>query len=402
MTNHFSRIFIFGALLIFFLLSTGSIWGQKPTVETVKKVLTEGAGFSSENWEALEKGELIVRELDAKTETEVSFAGAIKLDASRDVVYSAFRRAVERQRAKLSKERGFFNETPSVKDLTKLQIKDSEIRSLKNCKPGDCSWSLSSDLIKRFTEDIDWSASDADEQAKKLFKQIMVEHMTAYLQKGTSGLMDYNDDPEPLSLADEQKSLLEGLLWIDDFAPELKEYLQNYPDGKLEGVEELATWEKVRIAFKSVIINSHGTFYKKNDGDVEQGLIISKQIYANHFFHSSMSLTGIISFPKPENKFDTYLFFVNSTRAGALAGTTGKLLSAAVDGEAENNLKTVLKDTRKYTAYELGNDEELVFEEESGMFQRIFFNKFCIGIIILILIVLAIIWFTRGGENKNE
>lgn len=399
MTKHFLRLFILGTLMMSLLFGISTSFGQKPTVEKVKKVLTEGAGFSAEDWETLEKGNFIVKELDAKTDGEVSFAGAIKLEASRDVVFSAFRRAVERQRAKLSKERGFFSKPPTTKDFAKLKIKGSKIRSLKNCEPGDCNMSLSSEYIKRFTEDFDWDDPDAEKKAIKLYKETMVEHLSGYLEKGNSALMDYNDDPEPLSLADEQKSLLENLLWINDFAPEFKEYVENFPSGKLEGVEDLASWEKLNIAFKDVIINSHGIFYKKEDGDVQQGLILSRQVYANHFFHSSMSLTGIISFPKADKKFDTYLFFVNHTRSGALTGTTGKLLSAAVDGEAENNLTTVLKDTKKYTAYQLEGGEEPELEEDSGMIWRILTNRIVIAFFALILIIVAVVVFTRKGDK---
>ncbi len=390
-----------GFLAISILFTANNIFAQKPTVENVHKVLRDDAGFSATDLESLEKGEAIVKALDSKTEGEVAFAGSIKLDAPRDVVFSAFRRAVERQRAKLSKERGFFQKSPEVKDLTKLKIKDSEIRSLKSCKSGDCSWSLSTDFINRFQEGFDWEASDAEAKAKELFKQIMVENLESYLQKGDAGLMDYNDDPEPLSLANEQKSLLDGLIWINDFAPEFTSYLKDFPNGKLEGVEDLATWEKVSIAFKQVIVNSHGIFYKKDVDGVQQGLIISKQLYANHFFHSSLSLTGIISFPKETDQFETYLLFVNHTRSGALTGTTGKLLSAAVDGEAESNLTTVLKDTRKYTAFELDNEHEPEFEAETGVIGRILGSKFCIGIFILIVLVTAVIYFTGRGKKGS-
>lgn len=393
-----AKILLTFFVVLVFVSSDAS--GQKPTVEKVKKVLTEDAGFSSSDLESLEKGNVIVKELDPNAEGEVAFVGSIKLDAPRDVVFSAFRRAVERQRAKLSKERGFFNKPAEVKDLTKLKIKNSAIRSLKNCKPRDCSWSLSSDYINRFKDDFDWDAADAEENATKLFKEIMVEHLNGYLEKGNGALMDYNDDPEPMSLSGEQESLLEGLIWINDFAPEFKEYLKEFPNGKLAGVEDLATWEKVTVAFKQVIINSHGIFYKKDDDEIPQGLIISKQVYANHFFHSSLSLTGIISFPKADDKFESYLLFVNHTRSGALTGTTGKLLSAAVDGEAENNLTTVLKDTRKYTAFELGNEDEPEFEEESGLLVRVLTSKLFIGIAILLASVIAITLLTRRGKKE--
>ncbi|MDQ3633652.1 MAG: hypothetical protein M3405_03980 [Acidobacteriota bacterium] len=368
----------------------------------MKKVLTEGAGFTKDNLAELEKGKIIVKELKAKSDGEVAFCGAIKLDAPRDVVFAAFRRAVEKQRKEVSEERGIFRNPPTILDLKKLSIDKSEIGNLKDCKVGDCSWSLSSAMIEKFNA-IDWTSADANKKAEKLIRQIMVDHTADYLKNGDDALMDYNDDPEPLSLADEQKSLLDGLLWLDDFAPEFKEYVREYPNKKLDGIEELSTWEKVGVGFKSVIINTHTILYKKdNDAEIPQGLSISKQIYANHYFHSSMSLTGIISFPQPDKSFKTYVFFVSHSRAGALTGTMGKFARVAVDGEAENKLTAVLKDTQRYTAYGLSNEQEIESDSESGIIKRIFGNTYFIGIIILVLVIGLVIWFTKRTPKSTQ
>lgn len=195
--------------------------------------------------------------------------------------------------------------------------------------------------------------------------------------------------------------MLDNLLWINEFAPEFEEYVREYPRKKLDGIEELTTWEKVAVGFKSVIINTHTILYKKDDeAEIPQGLSISKQIYANHYFHSSMSLTGIISFPQPDKTFKTYVFFVSQSRAGALTGTMGKLARVAVDGEAENKLTAVLKDTKKYTAYGLSNQNAEIEEETSnGFVKRIFGNKFIIGILAFLIIGL-VVWLAKQGSKK--
>ena len=393
----------FSLFIILFFIShlslASNIYGQTPTAEKVQNVLKDKAGLTADELARLEQGEIIVKRFETKNSGEVAFCGVLKLQASRDVVYSAFRRAVEKQRQEVSKENGIFRKPPVVADLAKLAIDKSDIRSLEKCRVGDCSWSLSADLIKRVASEIDWAASDADKKAADLVKQFMVENLNNYLQKGDGALMEYNDDPEPMSLANEQKSLLDEMFWLNDFAPEFKGYLQNFPNGQLDGIEDLATWEKVPVAFNSVIINTHGIFYKKDDGGIQHGLILSKQIYANHYFHSSMSLTGIISFPKPDKTFETYLFFDSNSRAGALTGTLGKLARTAVDGEAENKLKAVLKDTKRFTSYDI---EASQTEPEDGFFKRLVTNKYFIFTIILVFVVALITWFTRKDSTKQK
>jgi cytochrome c biogenesis protein ResB len=80
----------------------------------------------------------------------------------------------------------------------------------------------------------------------------------------------------------------------------------------------------------------------------------------------------------------------------------GKLARVAVDGEAENKLTEVLKDTKKYTAYGLNNEQEVEVVSESGIFQRIFINIYCIGIIGLLIVVGLAIWFTRRNSKKSR
>ncbi len=395
MSKCFSSILIL--CFAFHLFPANKIFGQSPTVEKVRNVLKKKAGFTPDDFERLEKGEIVVKQLESKNSGEVVFCGTIKLQASRDAVFSAFRRAVEKQRQEVSEENGVFRNPATPADLAKLSIDKSDIGSLESCKVGDCSWSLSADLIKRLAAEIDWSASGAEEKASELVKLFMVENLNNYLQKGDGALMEYNDDPEPMSLADEQKSLLAELFWLDEFAPEFKNYLQNFPNGKPGGVEDLSTWEKVPVGFKSVIINTHGIFYKKDDGGIPQGLILSKQVYANHYFHSSMSLTGIVSFPKPDNTFETYLFFDSRSRAGALSGTMGKLARTAVDGEAENKLTAVLKDTKRFTSY---SEEAAQTEPRDGFFKRLVTSKYFIFAIILVLVIGLAVWFTRKSPKK--
>jgi len=365
---------------------------QNDAREKVRKVLTGGAGFSSEDLQELEKGNVVVRQIDAEDPGEVAFCGAVKVEAPRDMVYDAFRRAIELQEKEIAYSRGIFSKPPVTRDLTRLDVGDSEIRGLSDCKVGDCDWSLSDKLIEKVAAEIDWSAPGSAKKADELIKKILVDYTAEYMNKGDAALMTYMDDPEPLSLQEEQRLLLGRLLWIGDFAPEFREYLEKFPAKKLEGVDDLVYWSNVRVGLKPVIIETHTIFYKKEDAGIPQGFIISKQIYANHYFHSSLALTGFISFPKDGGKFDTYVFFVSHSRAGALTGTLGQLARGAVDGEAENKLTDALEDTKRFTRYALEGREEAEMVSRRGFLATIFGRFFYFW---LILAGLAVYWFAR-------
>lgn len=79
----------------------------------------------------------------------------------------------------------------------------------------------------------------------------------------------------------------------------------------------------------------------------------------------------------------------------------GQLARAAVDGEAENKLTAVLKDTKRFIAYEAGDKEAVESEPEAGIVKRIVTNKYFIFIIVLGLVIALVLWFTRKDPKKQ-
>jgi hypothetical protein len=79
---------------------------------------------------------------------------------------------------------------------------------------------------------------------------------------------------------------------------------------------------------------------------VRQILGVSKQLYANHYFDSSLALTALINVPITGTTSDSYLLYTNRSRADALAGSFGKLKRNLVEGEAVASLAAILLQTR--------------------------------------------------------
>lgn len=387
-------VFFFGMLLFFTGIPSGHVHSQASTFALIEKVLKEGAGFSGEDFESLANGEIVVRELSPEDPREIAFTGAVKIRAPRDVVFEAFRRAIEAQEKEIAISRGNFRKPPSGRDLAKLQIEDGEIRSLASCEKGDCDWSLSGELIDKIREGVDWNSGDSEARASDLFKEVLAGYTADYLKNGDGSLMVYEDDPEPLDLKDEYRSLLENLLLLDELAPEFLGYLREFPRKQLEGTDDFVSWSNVQIGLKPVIVNTHTIFYKKETGGTPQAFIISKQIYANHYFHSSLALTSFVSIPSGEGQFDTYVFFSSHSRTGALSGTLGQIARSAVDGQAESKLTSALEDTKRYTKYTL----EGISEEEQSAGRGFFgwiFSGYSLILFGAAAVLLLFIFFRR-------
>jgi hypothetical protein len=73
-------------------------------------------------------------------------------------------------------------------------------------------------------------------------------------------------------------------------------------------------------------------------------LVTSKQIYANHYFDSSLALTAFVRIPgaSPES----YLVYENRSRADGLGGLFGKMKRGIVKDKAVDSLKNILQSSK--------------------------------------------------------
>jgi len=86
--------------------------------------------------------------------------------------------------------------------------------------------------------------------------------------------------------------------------------------------------------------------YKREQETGPQVLVASKQIYANHYFDSSLALSGYISLPGTGAARDSYLLYTNRSRADALSGLFSGLKRSLVEHEAIDGLRTILESSR--------------------------------------------------------
>ena len=197
-------------------------------------------------------------------------------------------------------------------------------------------------MIQRFQKSIDWNAIDYKEQVNQLFRLMIVEYVTAYLQRGDAALIEYADQSPTASLAREQEALLTNLVYVNETAPEFVRHIKALPQSTLP-VERSLSWAKINFGLKPVVVITDTSTYRSEVAGVPRVLVLSKQIYAHHYFDSSLSLTAVIS---DQTRTNSNLLYVNHSRAGALAGSFSKFKHEIVEGRATDDLKNLLGQTR--------------------------------------------------------
>lgn len=348
-------------VLVFICVCAIVCLGRNPalahdSVAEFHKNLREKAAFAETDFTALDQGQTVVKLLPAQDKREVALCGLMRVQIPAEVFLQSFRESMVQKSNNAVLEIGSFSSTPTLADLQSLTIEDRDIEDLKECVVGNCKLKLSAAMIERFHQEVDWEAPDYRLQATHLLKLILLDYVRDYLTRGEVALIAYNDKPYQVQLGEEQRSLMAASSYLKDVLAEVPPDPKGSARPELPIVENTLVWSKIKFGLKPVIAINHILIYKLEQKPGAQIVVISKQIYANHYFDSSLALTvfGNIPGASPE----AYLFYENRSRADGLEGPFGKIKRGIVERRAVDGLKAILEQSKAtLSARALGQTE---------------------------------------------
>jgi hypothetical protein len=314
------------------------------SISDFQKILPEKATFNESDFAALAQGQSVVRLLPVTDKREVAVCGLVKLQMPAEQFLQSFRQGITLKVNPAIIEIGRFSDPPTPADLQTLTIEDRDLEDLKECVVGDCKLKLSAKMIERVQKEIVWEAPDYRIQATQLLKQMLLDYVSDYLTRGDAALIEYNDKSKEVRLAEEQRALMAASIYTQNVLPKFRPHLNGSLKSELSMVESAIVWSKIKFGLKPVIAINHMTIYKREQETGPQVLITSKQIYASHYFDSSLALTTLVNIPGPDA--GAYLFYENRSRADALGGLFGKMKRGIVEEKALDNLKSILESSR--------------------------------------------------------
>src|SRR5689334_24967573 len=196
-------------------LGTGSALAQASMAE-FQQALREKAAFNEHDFAALELNQPVVRLIPATDKREVAVTGLVNINAGAEEVLRSYRDSMMRKNNSAILEIGSFGSSPALADLNGLTLEPGDIDDLKECIVGDCDIKLSAPMIERFRKEIDWAAPDYQLAVTNLFKKMLIEYVRDYRARGEAALIEYNDKPAEVSLADEQRTLNAASSYVND------------------------------------------------------------------------------------------------------------------------------------------------------------------------------------------
>jgi hypothetical protein len=344
-------------------LGTNTVLAQH-SIADLQQSLREVAAFDEADFATLAQGQTVVNPLPTREKSEVAVCGLVGLDVPAEVFLQSFRDSMTRKSSPAILEIGRFSSTPTIDDLQSLTFEPRDLDDLKECVVGDCQLKLSATMIERLNKELDAEAPDYQIRATGLLKLMLVDYVRDYLARGDAALIKYYDKSKEVPLAHEQGALMAASTYMNNVLPEVSEHLKGFAKAETTIVENAIVWSKIKFGLKPVIAINHITVYKRQENP--QIVVASRQIYANHYFDSSLALTAFTSIPGATP--GSYLFYENRSRVDGMEGAFGKFKRKIVEDKALNGLKGILESSRANLSAHALNRTELAStaHEEKG------------------------------------
>jgi len=326
------------------------------TMAEFRATMKEKSAFDEAVFATLAQGQSVVRLLPVNDKREVAVCGLVGLQVPAQEFLQSFRESMTSKTNPAILEIGRFSATPTLDDLQTLTFEDSDLDDLRECVVGDCKLKLSATMIERLQKEVNWDAPDYRSQANQLLKEMLVSYVRDYLAHGDEALIKYNDKPVEIRMAEEQRALMNAPGYLNSLLLEFPRQLKGSANSETSIVEDAIVWSKIRFGLKPVIAINHIKVYKREQGSGPQVLVAAKQIYANHYFDSSLALTAFVVVPGADPA--SYLIYENRSRADGLGGMFSKMKRSLVEDRALDSLQTILDSSKaNLTARTLNQSE---------------------------------------------
>ena len=320
----------------------------EPTRETLRRYLTDQIGYSDRDWRDVLAGRAVAKNLETPEAVDVSIFGAVRVRGRASDLAEQIREIDVFEHKLNIIGVGKFNDPPRLSDLDALELLESDVRDLRNCRPGDCELQLSEKAMARFDARVDWDSADAPAQATRIYREMIFDALRTYRVGGVDTLGTYADRIPAAPLSEEVHGLAHPLDTPMPI-PDLTRFLREYPRSSLPGADEFFYWNMGEFGMKpttrlnQVVIQPFPTGVASLPG--LRYVIATRQIYANHYFSATLELRTLVDDDDGEDD-GFFLLYATRSRVTGLSGFFKGLLRAIVKRRARSGMGRYLTNTQ--------------------------------------------------------
>ncbi len=259
----------------------------------------------------LDSGEAIAKILPADHHELAVFAAGVT-SATPHALVRSIDDVTQLKKSSYVPEAGRFSVPPTETDLIALTLDRSDADAIRDCRPGNCDLKLTADEIAQLQQVIAASGDAWRERLQPEFRRLILARVRRYLREGERGIGPYADgaDTDLLRIFSQ---LLAHSRALVRHAPQLGEYLVNYPTRRPPGIESFLYWSKETFARNPIVSVTHVVI--ERDGERRPGgaevLAVSRDVFSTRYVSGALSMTVLL--PSARSPSQRYLAYVNHT-----------------------------------------------------------------------------------------
>jgi hypothetical protein len=288
----------------------------------------------------LKGGAPIAKLLDADASKEVAVFGAVWINAPMHRYVEAVKDIETFERGGAFRVTRRISTPPRIEDFAELHLPKQDVEDLRTCRIGDCIVKLDEQGVQRFRTEVDWKAPGTQTAADAIMRQLAFEYVSGYLEGGNERLAVYRDHSRPRFVAEEFRSMVDGMPSLTTFMPNLRGYLLEYPNTALPDSTSFLYWQEAEFGLRPTIRISHVVIREGADETV----VASKMLYASHYFWTALELRALL--PDRSRGAGFWFVTVNRSRSDGLSGFTGVFVRRRVRSEVQEGALAGLKSTK--------------------------------------------------------
>ncbi|HMD36465.1 MAG TPA: hypothetical protein VKH42_15920, partial [Vicinamibacterales bacterium] len=300
-------------------------------------VLTRNLRFSTNELADLARGKIVGHSIDGPAAGEVAVAGGVRVDAPKSAFIDRVRDIEHFKKGPEILQIGRFSSPPAPADLDRLTV-DTDDFDVLECRVGDCPIRLPADVIRRFQQEIDPKAPDVQRRTEALFKQVLLDAVTAYVAGGPGRIASYDDESKSIKPAEEFDGILAGEASLDALVPGLAAHLRDHRSAPLEAAEDFLYWSKEKFGPEPFITVTHVTIVCPSPRTC---VVATRDVYSTRYVDASLAVTIASDSLSQAGRF--YLVYANRSRASAMKGAMSGLRRSMVGRRARGSIEDTLK-----------------------------------------------------------
>lgn len=316
----------------------------------VNRFLSEQLGFNAAQLRPLAAGDAVVRSLDVSDDREVAVSGAVQVGVPPAFFADLLRDVTRFKRSAEILQIGRFSTPPVLEDLTDLTVDAEDREALARCRLGKCKVQLPTGAILRFQREVRWRTPHETADVDRVMREVVLDMVDGYRRRGDAALVSYDDGERPTSPAAEFRAMVEQPPAMLARFPELRRHFIDFPAAS-PAIDDVLYWSKEKMGPAAVITVTHLAIARIDGRPPLAFVAASKQLYAAHYFDTSLGLSVMLS---GSHEREMYLAYVNRSRVDVLTGMLGgmkrALLRSRMRGTVAGGLEAAQRDAERRLA----------------------------------------------------